>query len=112
VEIKTQRDWLNKMVDPTRFYFVVVGNRGRQPEIYAAAMTRAAAPPHNTAKEALWVKDTRIWGTWRPVCSSGYLAFTLCRARHTVQCFGENDLPTDTLFLDLDEAFERARQCH
>jgi hypothetical protein len=57
--INSQRDWLNKMVDPMRFYFVVVGNGGRQPEIYAAAMIRVAAPSHNAAKKVLWVKDSR-----------------------------------------------------
>lgn len=107
--VRTRSEWDQAMDDPTRFYFVAVGEGGRRAEIQAEAERQAMAQP---ARGALWLSDPGVLTDEerrRYGCDeSTTAAFTLCFERHPVARFTEADLQAADLADRIDDAFQAA----
>lgn len=107
MEVTTAAELDSELQDDTRIFFVVLGEGDQQALVYAAACEQARA---NAARGAIWIRDLGLL-TGRAEfdgLSDGIIALTLCLARHVVDTFTAEQLPSDELELIIDEAYEKA----
>lgn len=107
MEVTTAAELDSELQDDTRFFFVVLGEGDQQAMVYAAACEQAQGNP---ARGAIWIRDVGFL-TGRAEfdgLSGGVIALTLCPARHPVDNFTAEQLPSDELELIIDEAYEKA----
>jgi len=107
--IQTRAEWDTAYADNTKIYFIVIGDGGRQNEIYGAAERQSFAL---AAYGALWVKDRILLprnGEQFIGNEEGIVAFTLNRTKdNAVSRYKDNDLPSAVLDSRVEDAFSNA----